>query len=286
MTQQPTPQTSAPRPRGRGIAIATAVVGGAVLFGLGASAAIAMAVSSRDADTVQAEGGPLRPVDVGGVTSLDVTVGVAELDLVFGDVDAATLSASQGAVGRWEFSRSGDELVVRAPKTSTGWCIFGVCPSQRGQHVRATLTLPQELAGKGLDADISIGFGSVRAVGDFGELDVKVDAGEASVNGSARELGIEVGLGTFEGEIAGASTVEARVELGDVSLALGGDPPTDVELNVSAGSIDLAVPAGQYDLSSKNSAGSIDSSLQTAPGAPNRISAKVELGDITLREVR
>lgn len=286
MTQSPTPENRRAKPGMRGIAIATAVVGGVVLAGLGASAAFAMVASSQPTDARAVAGGPLVPVDVTGVTSLDLSVGIAELELEFGDVPEATLRTNGGQADRWSLTRDGDELVVRAPKASSGFCVFGLCPTARGQHVTATLTLPQELAGRGFDADIQIGVGSLRAAGTFGELDVKVDAGDAFVTGKAEHLGFEIGAGTFSGEIEGAKTVEAEVSLGDLELVLRGDPPTDVTLEVSAGSIDLAVPAGPYDVTHGRTAGSIDNTLRTVPGAPNRISAKVDLGDISLRESR
>lgn len=286
MTQPPTLEPRQAKPRMRGVAIATAVVGGVVLFGLGATAAFAMAASSQRLDTQRDPGAPLAPVDARGVTSLNLNVGVADLDLTFDDVTEATLSASGGGADRWEFGRKGDELVVRAPKSNSGFCFFGMCPSVRGQHVAATLTLPKNLADGALDADIRIGVGTLRTTGSFGELDVTVDAGDAYIGGEATELGLAIGMGTFEGELEGVQSVDAEVELGDLALVLRGDPPTDVKLEVSAGSIDLAVPAGPYDVTHGSTAGGIDNTLRTVPGAPNRISAKVDLGDITLRETR
>lgn len=278
--------TNPPNSGRRGIAIATAVVGGVVLLGLGSSAAFAMAASSQRADAQTATAAAIAPVDATGITGLDLNVGVADLRLEYGSGREATLTTTGGSVARWEFGREGDELVVRAPKADSGFCFFGVCPSSRGQQVTATLTLPRELATHPLDADIAIGLGSVTADGSFGDLDVQVGAGDAFITGTATDLELVIGMGTFEGEIAGANTVDAEVSLGDLSLSLKGDPPSDVTLKVSAGSIDLAVPAGVYDVTQSRTSGSLDNELKTASGAPNRISAKVDLGDITLREAR
>lgn len=278
--------TNPPTSGRRGIAIATAVVGGVVLLGLGASAAFAMAASSQRADAQTTQASALAPVDATGITGLDLNVGVADLRLEYGSVTEATLTATGGSAERWRFGRDGDELVVRAPNANSGFCFFGVCPSTRGQQVTATLTLPRAFATQALDADITIGVGSVRTDGTFGELDVQVDAGDAFISGTATDLDLVIGMGTFEGEITGAATVNAEVSLGDLALVLKGDPPRDVTLKVSAGSIDLAVPAGIYDVTPARASGSLDNELNTAPGAPNRISAKVDLGDITLSETR
>lgn len=194
--------------------------------------------------------------------------------------------ATGGLAKGWEFTRDEDELTVRAPQANSGFCFFGVCPTTRGQNVTATLTLPQELAGPTFDAEIKIGMGVLRANGSFGELDVKLDAGDAFISGAAEHLDLEIGLGTFAGEITGAKTVAGEVAMGDLELVLRGDAPSEVGLEVSAGSIDIAVPAGEYDVTSTNTAGSIDNSLRTVPGAPNRITAKVDMGDIALRESR
>lgn len=279
--------TGPPSPR-RGIGvvgIVTAVVGGVVLLGLGASAAVGIALSSQRSDLSQSEAGAM--VDADGATSLDLNIGVAELTVQFGTVQGATLEARGGSAEKWELGRDGDSITVRAPRAErSGFCFLGVCPSTRGQHVQATLTLPNELANRTIDADIRVGVGEVKAEGKFGELNLKVDAGEATISGSATSLTANVGVGTVQGELADVQTVDADVSLGDLELRLTGAQPVDVGLNVSAGSISLEVPDGVYDVTQRGGIGTIENRLTTSPGAPNRISAQVELGDILLRATR
>lgn len=284
-TQQP-PTGPVTGKRGIGtVGIVTAVVGGVVLLGVGASAAFGMAISSQRAVASQIEGG--GTVDTAGVTGLDLNIGVAELTLAFGDVQDATLVARGGSADRWELGRDGDEITVRAPKVdSSGFCFFGVCPSTRGQHVSATLTLPNELADREIDANIRVGVGEVRAAGNFGDLALQVDAGDATVTGSAQSVSATIGVGSIEGELDSVRTLKADVALGELEMSLTGNAPTDVALTVSAGSIDLEVPDGVYDVTSRGGAGSIENRLRTMPGAPNRISAQVDLGDITLTTAR
>ncbi len=279
--------TGPPSPRRRigVVGIVTAVVGGVVLLGLGASAAVGIALSSQRSDLSQSEAGAM--VDADGATGLDLNIGVAELTVQFGTVQGATLEARGGSAEKWELGRDGDSITVRAPRAErSGFCFLGVCPSTRGQHVQATLTLPNELANRTIDADIRVGVGEVKAEGKFGELNLKVDAGEATVSGSATSLTANVGVGTVQGELADVQTVDADVSLGDLELRLTGAPPVDVGLNVSAGSISLEVPDGVYDVTQRGGIGTIDNRLTTSPGAPNRISAQVELGDILLRATR
>ncbi|GAA1315044.1 hypothetical protein ACFSWE_14285 [Leucobacter albus] len=288
-SQQYPQQPALPQQTRRGIGTAglvTAVVGGIVLFGLGATAAFTMAFASQPATGVAASASLGAPIDASGVTSLNLNAGVAELDVAFADVSGATLKTSGANADRWEFSRSGDTLQVRAPKTNSGWCVFGLCPSSRGQHMGATLTLPSELVESALDADIRVGVGSVRAAGVFGALKVKVDVGEAVISGAAKQLDLDIGVGTFTGGFADTESVQARVALGDLELALTGEPPADVNLEVSTGAIELVVPPAEYDVAISRSLGDVENALQTAAGAPHKISAKAELGDISLREGR
>ncbi|MFF8817527.1 hypothetical protein ACF07D_05950 [Leucobacter sp. NPDC015123] len=286
MTMHPAPTGPASPKRGLGVVgIVTAVVGGVVLLGLGASAAVGMALSSQRVELSQSAAGTM--IDATGVTDLDLNVGVAELTLQFGAVEGATLEARGGSADKWELDRAGDSITVRAPKVDrSGFCFLGVCPSNRGQHVQATLTLPNELADRTIDADIRVGVGEVQAAGRFGELNLKVDAGEATVSGSATSLNATVGVGTVQGELSDVQTVDADVSLGDLDLRLTGAQPVDVGLNVSAGSISLEVPDGVYDVVQRGGIGTIENRLTTTPGAPHKISAQVELGDILLRATR
>lgn len=285
--QQTPPQPTRPAKRGPGAAaIVTAVIGGVVLLVIGAAASFGVVVGAMRGDGATGSYAS-APVNASGVTSLDVNAGVANLTLEFADVKDAALAATGASADQWEIRRSGDTLVVRAPGMEWGGsCFLGVCPSSRGQYMAATVTLPKNLEGAQLDAKIRVGVGEVRAAGTFGLLDVGVDVGEARIEGAADSLKLNVGVGSFEGTFANAREVSAEVSLGEIELTLTGEPPRNVDLDVSTGSLDLRVPSAEYDVSVSRSLGDVSNGLRTVAGAPNRITAKVELGDISLREGR
>jgi hypothetical protein len=203
-----------------GAGVAVVVAGGAVFSG------IASAVVRTES----------RTIDARGIAELDVDISAGSLEVVFGDVDDATLEVtSGGGAERWVLERDGDELVVASPEwmLGAGW-IFG-------GSGRATLTLPQALERTALDAQLSLAAGDLEATGNFGDLDIELDA------------------------------------------RLTGDAPDEVQIDVSAGSLDLILPEGTYDVASNVSAGSVDNRLDTSSGAGPRVVVEVSAGHVVLR---
>jgi hypothetical protein len=54
-------------------------------------------------------------------------------------------------------------------------------------------------------------------------------------------------------------------------------------VDVSAGSFDLALPDGDYDVTSDVSAGRLDNRLSTSASASNRVAVQLSAGAVTLR---
>lgn len=281
MTHHTSPQQTPAGSNSRGVAITTAIVGGIVLLVLGVSAAFVM-IATRGVD-----GSYSHAVDASGARELSLEIGAADFTLEFGKVKEATLATGGSRSEDWTLRRDGDEILVEAPRqTLAGFCLFGFCPSDRGSTATAKLTLPMELADGSLDADVTLGVGVIEASGTFGELDITVAAGDATVRGVARSLELSVEVGAFTGELDGVERASVEVSVGDASLRLNGQPPQLVDLQADIGSIDLAVPSAEYAVVVNRSMGSVDSTLRTSAASPNRIEARVNLGDITLRETR
>lgn len=185
MNDSPRPTDEhAQRPRSTGasaVAIGTAIVGGLALISVGATAAIGTTgsilhqVGSPSGDSVQT-------VDPAGITELSVDANAGQFQLRFADVREAELEITGNNRQDWRMQRSGDELVVRSGGSwfGGGFCLFG-CNFGDDQVV---LTLPNSLAGK-LDADLTLGAGSLTAAGEFRDLDVDVSAGKAVATGLA-----------------------------------------------------------------------------------------------------
>lgn len=267
--------------RSAAVSIATAIAGALVLLGLGASAATAVTAASAP------DRGSIAPVDATGVTALDLEVGAAELTLEFGSVREATLRTSGTRAGAWSLSRDGEDLIVRGPGTRNGgYCFLGVCPPDRGGNASATLTLPESLSGKVEETDVRVGAGAIRVDGDLGELGIDVGAGTVTATGSASSLEVKVGVGEFSGTLEGVAEADIEVSVGDARLELRGDSPKSVDLRVSIGSIDVALPRGVYAVKTTRDLGEVRNGLTTAADSPNRVSAAANLGEITLRETR
>lgn len=270
----PSPATETPRSSGaRAGAIALAVFGGVALLATGGTAAVAAVNDvSTPVDSHQ-------EVDASGITGIDLDVGGAAVRVEFGDVEQGQLDVSGSGDDRWSLSRDGDELVVNSPEMSFGWW-FG---DWFDDDQSVVLTLPDELRDSALDADISLGAGSLDVKGDFGEVDVEMGAGGLFISGSAETIDVDLSAGRAEFELTDVSAADFSVSAGRLVAELTGTAPSEVLVDVSAGSLDLTVPDEEYDVREEVSAGSLDNRLQTSPDARNSMVASVSAGSAILR---
>lgn len=283
MTQQPTPAPqTARKPRAAGTAImwTTAAIGGALILGVGASAAYGVATSRASASAA----GNLQ-VTVDGLTELDLDISAADFTLDYGPVTEATLEVAGAAHTQWGLRRDGSALVVTSPRGSGGSCWIGFCPPERRVNSTVTLTLPQSFAERGLDADVSVGVGRFRADGTFGNVGLEIGAGKATLTGAARDLDVTVGLGSFVGELTGVTTADFEVAMGELTTSLRGDAPEYVGIEVGMGSATLELPDEEYRFETSHELGELRNSLRSNPSSPYRIAAEVSIGDLVLRPV-
>lgn len=253
------------------VAILTASLGGVIALALvGGTVISTIAAASVRTET--------QAVDATGVNGLDVDVSAGSFRIDFADVDDATLDVTGGwAGGGWTLERDEDELIVSAPDWSFGggWLFGG--------DVRATLTLPRELEDTVLDAQFTVAAGDLDASGRFGELEVDLGAGEVNVSGEAREVSADISAGRAELDLSGVQSADLTVSAGQLDGRFDGSQPRLVEVNVSAGSLDLALPDGDYDVTSNVSAGQLDNRLDTSASASNRIAVELSAGQVILR---
>jgi len=182
----PTPTRAA----GRAISI--------VLIVLGAIASV-FAIGGGVADGIAAHGSTDQSwtASADGVDELRVASSAADFDVVFADVEDATLVASStgGPVQQWRLERSGDALVVEPGWRWDGFG-FGVLRfGDRGfgdEHV--TLTLPTALERSGLDLVADISAGSFTASADWGRAELDLSAGSTDFGGTAG-VGFRFALG-------------------------------------------------------------------------------------------
>lgn len=265
-------QTTGAGSGAKAIAIVTAIVGGVALLGSGATAAFAAA------SELSVHGGT-QAVAVDGIDALDLHVGASDVTVEFGDVDEAVLETTGSRGGEWTLRRDDDELIVHSPDRRFGWWFGGWF----GDDERVVLTLPENLRTAGLDADISLQAGSVDVDGEFGELDVEVGAGALFLAGSATTLDADVSAGRAEIELDGVSEADLTVSAGRMVAQLTGSAPDDVQIDVSAGSLELTLPDVAYNVTQEVSAGSLDNGLETSSRSAHVIEARVSAGSAALR---
>lgn len=250
----------------RVITILTAALGAGVLVTVawgGIRSTVAVAAATSEA----------RTLAVDGISALHVDVSAASLTVEFADVDEAGLDVRDAANGAWTFERRGDTLRVETPRAPfLSW--FG------GGNGRAVLTLPAQL--EGTDAVLSLGAGSIDADGDFGELTLEMGAGDTTLRGSAASLTAEVSAGRADIDLEGVDEADLQLSAGDMAARLTGDAPSDVQLSVSAGSLELTLPDEEYAVTSDVAAGGFDNGLRTSSAASSRVSVEVSAGSVRL----
>lgn len=258
------------------IAIAAAILGGGALVLTGGTSAIAAAsqIATGSSSTVRT-----ATADTAGVTGLRVEVGRGAATVRFDDVAEATMRTSGSGSDEWRLRRDGDVLRVDRPSTPFGWWFGGWF----GPDPQMTLTLPRALEGE-LTADLRLDAGTLATEGRFDTLSTTVNAGSLAVDGGARTVTTRVSAGSAMLRLADVTTADLSMSAGDLNATISGRQPDAVRLDVSAGSMDVIVPTGQYALSKDSSAGSIDAQIQTDPSSTHRIQASLSAGSITLRQ--
>ncbi|WP_194410325.1 hypothetical protein [Microbacterium cremeum] len=255
----------------RVIAIVAIVIGAIVIVGTMATAVVQTVVSASVHTSV-------RTADAAGVDELSVDVSAGALRVEFGTVSEAELQVtSSWGADRWILERNGDRLIVSTPDRFWRWFPWG-WDDHGGE---AVLRLPASL--RGLDADLSLAAGELQADGEFGRLEVAVSAGRADVTGSADAVTVDLSAGTGDIELEGVQTAQLGMSAGSLTTRLTGAQPQSVGVDVSAGSLSLSVPDGDYAVTSEVSAGGFDNRIGSQPQATSTIDVSVSAGQVVLR---
>ncbi|PCE15806.1 hypothetical protein AUC47_13170 [Microbacterium sp. SZ1] len=276
------PPTGAPDSSGRGpgvtaILVTTAVIGGIALLGSGATAAVA--ATGTMLSTSGERGDSVQTMDAEGLTSIDLDVDAGNMRVEFGDVDEAELSVTNARNPGWTLEREGDELVVRSPDFEWGWWFGGWF----GDDQSAVLTLPEDLRGDAVDADLTLDAGSLDVVGDFGALDLTVNAGALDVEGSAESLAVDMSAGRADVALDGVGRADLSVSAGDMNVDLAGTAPSSTTIDVSAGSLDLTLPDTSYAITQDVSAGTLDAKVDQGSSSSRTIDVSLSAGSVTIR---
>jgi hypothetical protein len=178
----------------------------------------------------------------------------------FVDVDASCV----GGASRYDVSVSGDVLTV-----SYG-CSFD---SDGLFRVR----IPASVAVANIRSDA----GNIDASDLEGQLNLTADAGNLHVSNLRGNVGLRGDAGNITGNEA-CDTCVVYADAGNITLDFL-LPPSRLDLGADAGNIDVRVPAGAYNISTKVDSGTQRiSALVNDPAAPRYIKAEVDSGNITL----
>lgn len=251
------------------ITVVVAAFGGVVMLGSAASAAV------TGLQQIGPQSGQLT-ADIGGVSSIDVEVGGANMRIMFDDVDDAALRIEGASTRGWMLRSDGGRLEVRGPDRGFDWW----SPDWLRGDERATLVLPLGL--EGVDAELTLHAGRLDVSGEFADLGIDVNAGALALTGDARVLDIELNAGRADVELRGVEQAQYRISAGRVVSTLT-TVPDSVDFTVSAGALELTLPDQEYDLRREVSAGSLDSSLDQSSDSRHRITGSVSAGSATLR---
>lgn len=274
------PQSETARIGTRAVAITATAIGAVVLLFAGAGAAYGAVRDSIVAGNVEngTDSGTLTHA-ADGVAKIDVDHGFGDMRIAFGDVDEVELEWT--GTREWRLDSDGGTLEVRRVGDGFGLGDFSWFGDWNQEH-RATLTLPESLAG--VDLDVDTGAGTVNAEGEFGEVQFDLGAGSFEIEGRATSVDGEVSAGDAIVELADVREFDAQVSAGDLTAELAGEAPDRVGIDVSAGGADITVPDAPYDVRESVSAGSIDThNMQISNAAPRVIEAGVSAGSIDLR---
>ncbi|TDN91397.1 DUF4097 family beta strand repeat-containing protein [Microbacterium sp. BK668] len=274
--QTPPPAGGPTRQSSRVVAILVIVLGALIAIGAMVSAVFSTVAAASVRTTV-------RTIDVADVGALDVDVAAGSLRIEYADVQDAELEVT-GANGadRWTLRTDGDELVVSSPDTwfGDGWSFGGWPFGERGAG-EATLRLPDSLAGA--DADLSLAGGElVVDEGEYGRFQLDMSAGRARAEASVDAVDASVAAGSADLAFDGAREASFSLSAGSLQAELTGAQPRSVQVSVSAGSLDLVVPEGAYDVQSDVSAGDFDNRIGSDPDADSTVTVQVSAGRATL----
>ncbi|MGO1409918.1 hypothetical protein [Microbacterium sp.] len=277
-------QSDAARLGTRAVAITATVIGAASLLFAGTGAAFSAVNETLYVAQTQdqgADGVISLDASAAGVTDVDIDHSFGSMRVRFDDVTRAELEAT-GMNSEWRLEREGDTLTVRRNVDGLGWGDWSWFGSGWGDDRRATLTLPDSIAGT--DLDITTGAGEVLAEGEFGEVSFDMGAGSIEIEGTADTVEGEIGAGQAILELADVRRLGVDVSAGDLHASLTGEAPEVVRLEVSAGGADVTLPDVPYDVRQEASAGDIDThNLEIASRSENLIDARVSAGGINLR---
>ena len=269
----PEPQDGSATPRRRWSPftwLGVVLLATAVILGFLGAFLTTMRVRSYDPVSVAAD----------GMTNLDVDVDSGDLAVACGPSESFVLT-QKNVTDRWHMDAEGGTVRVWQ-EPDNNWLpqiwFFGK-PAEK-----AALEIPQSLCEQSLTADLSVDAGSLDVKADLSSATADVSAGSLSLSGAANVVTVNVAAGSADLNIDDAEQVDVEVRSGSVEGVFT-QVPERLTADIGAGSASLALPAGNYTVSSKAEAGSVSNNLTIDPSAPvGAIDVSVDAGSASLED--
>ena len=269
----PEPQDGSATPRRRWSPftwLGVVLLATAVILGFLGAFLTTMRVRSYDPVSVAAD----------GMTNLDVDVDSGDLAVACGPSESFVLT-QKNVTDRWHMDAEGGTVRVWQ-EPDNNWLpqiwFFGK-PAEK-----AALEIPQSLCEQSLTADLSVDAGSLDVKADLSSATADVSAGSLSLSGAANVVTVNVAAGSADLNIDDAEQVDVEVRSGSVEGAFT-QVPEQLTADIGAGSASLALPAGNYTVSSKAEDGSVSNNLTIDPSAPaGVIEVSVDAGSVSLED--
>lgn len=121
--------------------------------------------------------------------------------------------------------------------------------------------------------------GTIHVRGVRGGVTARSSAGGIFLEECGGELRLKTSAGTIEGEDLTSPDVEVDTSAGSVDLVFVA-PPERVQVETSAGSVELVVPDDRYRVETSTGAGSATIEVTNDPDAARHISVKTSAGSV------
>jgi len=250
------------------------VLGGIVILGLVLSAIMSAIRSSqvRDYDP--------EHLSSEGITHVKLDAPVGDVTINCSGTSDFTLT-QQKVSEKWNLERDGD--TVKVSRNSPFWPVqinlFGLF-SQENEKV--TLSIPEAACQQSLDADLKLSAGNLNADARFGALNMDMSAGDATLSGTASSITARLSAGNLTMNLDGTKQADLHMSAGNIKGSLS-QVPEKLKIDSSAGSLELALPAGNYSVNSNVSAGHFDNQLTTdSQGTKSQVDIRMSAGDAKL----
>lgn len=125
--------------------------------------------------------------------------------------------------------------------------------------------------------DITVDSGQVEVRNVPGAVKVKADSGRVELADIGQDVTVNASSGSIKGERLGGN-VDVRADSGRIELTLV--KAADITAQSDSGSIEVTVPAGEYDVTGTTDSGSRDIEVAQSGSSPHKLELNTDSGSV------